>query len=260
MTDTDILIGLLQSKTKLVAMLAPSFPVMYDYPDIISRLRALGFFRVVEVAVGAVKTNQAVVALVKANPQARYITSPCPSFVRLVRRKYPQLVQYLAFQADSPMIATARIVQEKYPECKPVFIGPCNVKKLEAQEDYPDLHVLVLTYKEMEDVFKAFPQCSSAAGSSAFDLTESSTRGYPLDGGLTGSSGLRDLLPESAIRIVSGWKNCDTALQEFEQNKEIRFLDILFCEGGCMNGPGIVSSLSLEDRKKKIQDFITQTG
>jgi iron only hydrogenase large subunit-like protein len=71
---------------------------------------------------------------------------------------------------------------------------------------------------------------------------------------------MRDLLPESAIRIVSGWKNCDTALQEFEQNKEIRFLDILFCEGGCMNGPGIVSSLSLEDRKKKIQDFITQTG
>jgi len=256
MDEVSRLTDLLNKKAKLAAMLAPSFPVVYEYPQIIGRLKQLGFLYVVEVAAGAKKTNEAVLTLLQDNPQSRFITSPCPSFVRLIRAKYPQLLQYLALQADSPMAATARIVKEKFPDCSPVFVGPCVAKKFESSEDYPELNILVLTYKELDMVFDAFHVGEAAAqAGDGFDVTGQTTRIYPIDGGLTESSGVRNILKDEEIRIVSGWKNCEAALLEFERNLKIRLLDILFCEGGCINGPGIASVLSPDDRKKKVLEF-----
>lgn len=256
MTEAEQLIMLLEKKEHLVAMIAPSFPIMYGYPEIITKLKALGFEYVVEVSAGAKRTNEAVARLLKKNPNSRFISSPCASFVRYIRTKHPEFLKYLAFQADSPMGATAKIIHERYPNYRPVFIGPCIVKKLEASEDYPELNILVLTYKELEQILKernlsTFP----VNPHEKFDIIGGATRIYPFDGGLTESSGIRSILKDEEILIVSGYKNCETTLKEFEENKKIRFVDILFCEGGCINGPGIVSTLPVGDRKKKVVDY-----
>ncbi|MEK7177383.1 MAG: [Fe-Fe] hydrogenase large subunit C-terminal domain-containing protein [Patescibacteria group bacterium] len=259
MTDTEKLIDLLKTKSKLVAMLAPSFPIMYESKELISKLRSIGFEKVVEVSVGAKETNRQLVEYFKTHPRSRVITSPCASFVRYIRTQHREFLPYLALEVDSPMVATARIVKEKYPEYQPIFIGPCVVKKLEALQDYPELNILVLTYKELESVFSTFspnPSLSTEALAKVdFDLSESSTRMYPTDGGLTDSSGIRDILGEDEIRVISGWKNCEPALMEFQNNPKIRLLDILFCQDGCINGPGIASSLSIKERTKKISDY-----
>ncbi|MFH0773595.1 MAG: [Fe-Fe] hydrogenase large subunit C-terminal domain-containing protein [bacterium] len=256
MTDVEQLKMLLEKKEHLVAMVAPSFPIMYGYPEIITKLKTLGFEHVVEVSAGAKKTNEAVATLLKENPNSRFITSPCASFVRYIRTKHPEFVKYLTFQADSPMIATAKIVHETYPDYKPVFIGPCVVKKLEASEDYPELNMLVLTYKEIEQILKEKGLATVPANpSDTFDINEKSTRIYPFDGGLTESSGIRSILKDDEIRIVSGYKNCEATLKEFETNTKIRLVDILFCEGGCINGPGIISTLPVAERKKKIIEY-----
>lgn len=256
MTDSENLIYLLSRKTKLVAMVAPSFPIMYGYPQIVTILKKLGFEHVVEVAAGAKETNREVVEVLKANPTARFITSPCASFVRFIRTKHPEFVKYLAFKADSPMVATAKIVNEKYPGYKPVFIGPCIVKKREASEDYPELDILVLNYKELNQVMQALNIGEVEANpEDKFEISEASTRMYPTDGGLTNSSGLRSILKDEEIRIVSGWKNCEAVLQEFNENPKIRFVDVLFCEGGCINGPGVDSKLTLEERTQKVKEF-----
>src|SRR3989344_3261970 len=130
---------------KMVAMLAPSFPVVFDYPQIVGMLKRLGFKYVAEVARGAEETNKQLLALLKLHPDGRYITSPCPTIVRLVRNKYPELIPYLA-KIDSPMSALAKIIAKKYPDCKKVFIGPCFSKKSEAEEDRKELDILVLAY------------------------------------------------------------------------------------------------------------------
>jgi len=238
-------------------MLAPSFPIMYDSKKIVSQLKSIGFEKVVEVAVGAKETNRQLVELFKKNPQARVITSPCASFVRFVRTRYPEFIKYLALNVDSPMIASARIVNEKYPGFQPVFIGPCIVKKLESSQDYPELNILVLTYKELEEVFNKININQTLPVSDQFDLMESSTRLYPTDGALTDSSGIRNFLNKDAIRIVSGYKNCEAVLTEFKNNPKIQLVDILFCQEGCINGPGISSSLTIEERKKKISEYAT---
>lgn len=256
MNEINKIVELIKNKAKLVAMLAPSFPIVYQYPQIVSQLRQLGFAYVVEVAVGAKKTNEAVINLLKTNPTGRFITSPCASFVRYIRTKHPDLIPYLAFQADSPMIATAKIVAEKFPDYQPIFIGPCIVKKREASEDYPQLNIVVITYKELDELFVQFttPQINEPT-TDTFDLSETSTRIYPFDGGLTYTSGAQNLLKDEEIRIVSNWKNIEIVLEEFKTNSTIRFVDVLFCDGGCINGPGIVSPLSTEERKQRIIQF-----
>ena len=256
MNDIERCIALFEKKAPLVALLAPSFPIVYSYPLIVARLKKLGFKAALEVSAGAVKTNEQVIALLKKDPHTRFISSPCAGFVRMVRKDYPQLIPFLAFAADSPMIASARIAKEKYPGCQPVFIGPCFAKKLEASEDYPDLNILVLTYRELDAVFDHFTigEDIDATGA-AFDIAAATTRIYPMDGGLTQTSGLRSILKNEEIRIISGYKNIPAVLEEFQRNPKIRFVDVLFCEGGCINGPGIISTLSLEERKKKMRDF-----
>ncbi len=256
MTEVEELVFLLKKKENLAAMVAPTFPILYSKEELITKLRSLGFQYIVEVSAGAVRTNETIKKLLQENPTSRYITSPCASFVRLVRAKYPHLLKYLTLQADTPMSATAKLVNEKYPGYRPVFIGPCIAKKKEASEDYSGLNMLVITFKELEEILKATPLPSPETGHEyAFDLEEKSTRIYPFDGGLTESSGIRSLLKENEIRIVSGYLNCETALKEFETNKTIRFLDILFCEGGCINGTGIQSTLSLSERKSKVVEY-----
>ena len=171
MNETVQLIELLKQEAPLVAMLAPSFPVVYEYPAIVGKLKRLGFTYVFEVAVGAKKTNEAVLAALQKNPHSRFITSPCPSFVRLVRQKYPHLLKYVALNIDSPMVATARLIKERFPGVRPVFIGPCIAKKFEASEDHPELNILVLTYKEMAEVFTHFNLFNDPADQKAsFDL------------------------------------------------------------------------------------------
>jgi iron only hydrogenase large subunit-like protein len=79
-----------------------------------------------------------------------------------------------------------------------------------------------------------------------------------MDAGLTFTAGVHKILRAEEIRVVSGAKNVETVLQEFKTNSKIRFVDVLFCEGGCINGPGINSALTIEQRKTKIFNYFRQ--
>jgi len=244
-------LSLLEKKEKMVAMLAPSFPIVFEYPQIVGQLKRLGIVHVIEVSRGAAKTNCQLLDFRKKNRQKRLIASPCPVVVRMVRKKYPHLVQFLS-PIDSPIVASAKIVKEKYPHHRPVFIGPCPVKKLEAKEDHPELKIIVLTYKEIKEILllkkiKNHPDDVL----SGFDLVGSKTRLYPISGGLSQSSNLNYHLSDEELDVVSGIKNVEQALDKFPTNR-LKFLDILFCEGGCINGLGIDSELSLDRRRAKI--------
>lgn len=233
-------------------MLAPSFPIDFSYPEIVGKLKRLGFSFVVEVSRGAMETNRQLLELIKNNPRGRYITSPCPAVVRLIRHRYPQLEPFLAPTA-SPMANTAKLVLEKYPGARPIFIGPCPAKRFEAKEDYPELGIVVLTFKEIKKVLKIKETGEDPGDSLAsFDLVGAETRLYPISGGLTESSGLIDLLTDPEYDVVSGPKLVRQGLEDFQRNKEMRVLDILFCQDGCITGQGIKSSLPVKERREKV--------
>ncbi|MCX6816646.1 MAG: hypothetical protein NTZ93_02195 [Candidatus Beckwithbacteria bacterium] len=263
MSEVDRLIQALTEKKKLVAMMAPSFPIVFAYPGIIASLKKLGFSYFIEVSVGAKKTNEELLELMRKNPEGRYITSPCPTIVRMVRKQMPQYAKYFTTGVDSPMVATAKIAAEKFPGCQPVFIGPCIVKKLEAVEDHPELNILVITYEELRQVFDHFKINIQEKGgeNDRFDLAETGlTRIYPVDGGLSHSSGVMQKFSGGEVKVVSGWENCQQAIKDFNTDPKLRLLDILFCEGGCIGGPGIKSSLTIEERMKKILDYYAKNA
>jgi len=253
--ETKEFLNLLDKKTKMAAMLAPSFPIDFDYPFIIGMLKRLGFKYVAEVARGAIETNKQLSALLKLHPNKKYIANPCPTIVRLIRNKYPRLVHFLT-PIDSPMAATAKIVSKKYPGFKKVFIGPCIMKKLESKEDYPKLDILVLTYKELKKIFeikKIIPKKSDKLFS--FDITGKQTRLYSVSGGLAQSSCLNKNLTDPEYDVVSGPQLAEKTLQGFPTETNLKLLDILSCKGGCINGPGIASKDPLDKRRQKVISY-----
>lgn len=248
-------LNFIDKKQNMVAMIAPSFPIDFEYPEIIGMLKRLGFKYVVEVTRGAIQTNKELLALLKLHPDRRYITNPCPTIVRLIRNKFPELEQYLT-PIDSPMSATAKIVAKKYPEYKKVFIGPCIAKKMEAKEDYPELEILVLTYKELKKVFemkKIVPEKKDKLCS--FDIKGLGTRLYPISGGLAQSSCLNERLTDPEMDVISGPELVLKFLKEFPVRTDLKALDILNCEGGCINGPGICSQEPFSTRRQKIINY-----
>jgi len=250
--ETEELIELIGSGKNLTTMLAPSFPIIFSYPEIVGKLKRLGFKYVVETAVGAQKTNEILMKMLKENPKSKFITSPCASFSQMIKTKYPELLKYLT-PVHSPMYYTAEIVKEKWPDTKPVFIGPCIVKKLEAS-NYTDIDILVITFKELNEILQYFKSDGKEEDVNYyFDMISPTTRLYPISGGLTQSANLHQLLTPNQIQVVSGWQNCIQALDNFEKNTEIRLLDILYCDGGCINGSGIESKLNTEERRDKKQ-------
>lgn len=253
--EAQELLKLLDKKEKLVAILAPSFIIDFKYPEIIGMLKHLGFKYVAEVARGAEETNKQLLALKKLHPDRRYITSPCPNVVRLIRNKYPNLVQYLT-KIDSPMSATAKIAEKKYPGYRVVHFSPCLVKKLEAKEDFPQLNILALTYQDLDKIFKIRKiRPSGKKSKDKFDIIGGHARLYPVSGGLSQSAGITQNLTDDEYDVISGPALVNKVLQEFESKPELKVLDILNCDGGCINGPGMVSKESLDKKRQKVITF-----
>lgn len=246
-------------KSKYLCMLAPSYIALYDYPNIVYRLRALGFEKVVEVTFGAKMTNVNYYKILKERENERtWIASPCPTLVNLIRAKYPELVKNLV-PVTSPMGSMALICKKHFPGYKVVFIGPCPTKKIEGKEIGTVDEVL--TFKELDELFikKNIPEkISDPKYCLTFDkLYNDYTKIYPLSGGLSETLQYNRILKKQDILVVDGLDNIIKILNEFKDGryKNYKFLDILSCSGGCIGGPGIVPKYTVSQRIKRVKKY-----
>jgi len=237
-------------KGKYVAMLAPSFVVDFSYPKIISQLKEFGFDKVVELTFGAKMVNREYHKLLK-NSKGLLISSVCPGVVETVKNKFPHLKKNL-MPVDSPMMAMAKICRRFYPKHKIVFISPCDFKKIEAAQskevDY------VINYKELKRLFAQY-KIKGKKGKFLFDkFYNDYTKIYPIVGGLFKTAHLRNLIRQEEARIIGGVKGVCNFLNN--PPKEVRFLDATFCEGSCVGGPCVNSSLPIIVRRKKVLNYL----
>jgi iron only hydrogenase large subunit-like protein len=137
---------------------------------------------------------------------------------------------------------------------RPVFIGPCLLKKLEASQDHPDLDILALTYQDLALILDYFRNRPLPVDELAtFDLIGAPTRLYPISGGLSQSAGINNLFTDEEYDVVSGPEPIAKGLSRFSRQRKLKFLDILNCPGGCIHGPGINNqSLSTEERRRRV--------
>jgi len=240
-------------KGKWVAMLAPSFVVDFSYPKIILQLKDLGIDKVVELTFGAKMINRHYHETLE-NSKKLVISSVCPGIVETIKSRFPQYKKNLIL-VDSPMTAMAKICKKTYPHHKIIFIAPCNFKKIEAQSskniDY------VLDYKELNEIINKF-QLNKKKYSEVnilFDkFYNDYTKIYPLSGGLSKTANLKGIIKMKEVKIIDGMDKIGKFL--IKPNRNIKFLDVTFCKGGCIGGPCINSPLPLLLKKRKLLSYM----
>lgn len=228
---------------KVVALAAPSLggQFRYDYKKVLSAIKQLGFDEVIEVAKGANITteNEREELIERLHEGAPFMTtSCCPSWMNLVYKHIPEIKPYVSTTL-SPMVYTAKIIKEQYPDAITVFLSPCVGKRSEAfRTDEVDF---VVTYEELEALFKAaeidIEQCQPIE----FDPSISGHgRGYAMVTGVV-ESVKKTLQDPSIINeiIIDGLNKANIRqLKQYAKNGECpgNFIEIMSCPGGCVNG------------------------
>ena len=120
---------------KLYAVVAPSISSQFSYAklgQVITGIQELGFFHVVEAALGADMVSYAEAAELA---EKGFLTSSCcPAFVDYIEKQFPQLKEHVSHNL-SPAATIAKYIKETTPNAKVVFIGPCTAKKMEVQKE-----------------------------------------------------------------------------------------------------------------------------
>jgi len=259
-SDCYKLLELVEKGSKLTAMLAPSFAVDFEEHQIVGGLKSLGFDHIVDHSLGIATVNKMYEDMMETNPEMTYITANCPSTVNLVVSKYNNIKNNL-IPVFSPMVCMAKICKKTWPANLNVFIGPCLAKKEEARR-YPKEIAVALTYKEVSDFFK-FKEIDL----SLFVDTEVGVEGFEdevlkifsTSGGVGQTLGISD--EEVIIKDgVDSLSELFEKMRKGEIKKKVKLLDVLFCEGGCLGGPGIVSIDDVGSRKERLVKYLEKRG
>jgi iron only hydrogenase large subunit-like protein len=244
--------SLLKSKTKCVAMIAPSFLTDFKYPSIINQLKELGFNKVVELTFGAKMINREYHKDLKKTKKI-LISSTCPGIVNYIKNNHPELVNNL-IKIDSPMIAMSKICRKYFPKYKIFFISPCNMKKIEADEhkeiDY------VIDYNQLKDLFNKYKIKENNFPAQFDKFYNDYTKIYPLSGGLYKTSHINGILKKNQVAVIDGINDVDKFFKKPKKN--VLFLDCLFCEGGCIGGPHTNQNLSISKKTKLIKKYLRE--
>ena len=231
--DVPMIKVLMSKHETVIAIVAPSFAAYFNisFETMKSTLKKLGFADVFEVAEGAHVVKNEYERLVAENPDQTWITSSCASVNYYIKRHRPEAAKYL-LPVLTPMKALAKILRERYPEAKFVFIGPCLSKKGEAFENGSGVSA-VLLFEELEDWLAE--ENIVVHEDESFRNQPRLSRLFPMSGGI-----LATMKQEPGINYlpISGFDGVKQTIEDVIDGKLPHcFIEMNFCRGGCVGGP-----------------------
>lgn len=231
--DVPMIKVLMSKHETVIAIVAPSFAAYFNisFETMKSTLKKLGFADVFEVAEGAHVVKNEYERLVVENPDQTWITSSCASVNYYIKRHRPEAAKYL-LPVLTPMKALAKILRERYPEAKFVFIGPCLSKKGEAFENGSGVSA-VLLFEELEDWLAE--ENIVVHEDESFRNQPRLSRLFPMSGGI-----LATMKQEPGINYlpISGFDGVKQTIEDVIDGKLPHcFIEMNFCKGGCVGGP-----------------------
>ncbi len=261
------------TKYKVYAVVAPAISSQFAYAklgQVITGLKDMGFYTVVEAALGADMIAQAeTLELVEKG----FLTSSCcPAFVSYTKKNFPHLAENVSHN-PSPMAAISRHIKAFDPNAKVVFIGPCTAKKMEIkQEKVRDYVDVVITFEELQALFDSLDIDITSLTLGTLDNASYYGRIFARCGGL--SEAVQQMMKELGIENFElkphsgdGIEECRTALLKKSKNVlDANFIEGMACIGGCVGGAGclthgeknkaIVNKFSLEAKEKAILETV----
>lgn len=236
------------SKYKVYALVAPSVSSQFTYAklgQVISGLKELGFYTVIEAALGA---DMVAAAESKELAEKGFLTSSCcPAFVDYIHKNFPGLVPLISHNL-SPMATIAKYIKEKDENVKIVFIGPCTAKKMEVQLEKVRPYVdSCMTFEELQALFDSRDLDITELGEDILDNASYFGRIFARSGGLSDAvaQGLKENgLTDFELKPVAcdGIEECRMAL--LKKNKGVlnaNFIEGMACVGGCIGGAGCLT-------------------
>ena len=238
---------LIKLPTRVLVSLAPSW--VTEFPQLspqqmIAALKRLGFAGVSETALGAQQVSAHVAYTMQQKSGQILLSSACPTVVAYVQKHKPELAKTIT-PLLSPLLAHCRMLRQHFgSHISIVFIGPCIAKKIEADE-YPELLDLALTFEDLRmwlAMERIDPLTLAPSAEEAF-VPRNAEEGvlYPVDGGMIAGIQAHCNVDNASFMSFSGLPAVEKALEGLDDldPRQGLFLELLACEGGCVNGPKV---------------------
>jgi iron only hydrogenase large subunit-like protein len=258
--DMPRVLDLLDGPHKVILSLAPSYMSEFAETEIAllpSVLTRLGFAGVSETALGAELVARQTRDWLALQSDGVYISSCCPSTVDYICKYHPELKSSLV-PLFSPMQAHALMLKSLYGEnCRVVFAGPCVAKKAETDQQ-PNLTDAAITFRDLRDwLEEAYPnwQTREQKGAVSF-IPHAAGKGnfFPVDGGMIANMKAEASVTDVFFMSFSGVNHVRSIVNDIPrwELKGKTFLELLICEGGCINGPGTIDQSSAALKRQRI--------
>jgi iron only hydrogenase large subunit-like protein len=228
-----------------VALPAPTlyaqFNNLEDTDIVLNALLKMGFDDVYEVSAGAEIVSEVSRKLINDHPENKpYISTACPSVVRLVRVRFPNLIEHL-LPISSPMDVAAifarRRAMEKtgLPSDKIgiIFISPCPAKMTSVKAPIGIGKSEVDAVVAIKDIYPILlPHMSDSIENA--DIADSGKIGISWSKSGGEASGL---LTDNYL-AADGIENVIQVLEDLEDEKisHLDFIELNACPGGCVGG------------------------
>lgn len=232
---------------KVYAMVAPSISSQFTYAklgQVISGLKKLGFYTVIEAALGADMVAQ---EESKELAEKGFLTSSCcPAFVAYIKSAFPDLEKYISHNL-SPMATLAKYIKGTDEKAKIVFIGPCTAKKSEAQLESVKPYIdAVLTFEELQALYDSRDIDIMTLEEDVLDNASYFGRIFARSGGLSDAvaQGLKEQNIDFDLNAIAcdGIEECRMALMKKSKNVlNANFIEGMACVGGCIGGAGCLT-------------------
>lgn len=232
---------------KVYAVVAPSISSQFSYAklgQVVSGIKQLGFYSVIEAALGA-----DMVAYEESREllEKEFLTSSCcPAFVNYIEKNFPDLIKHISHN-PSPMIRIAQYIKGIDPTGKIVFIGPCTAKKMEfKKENVAGFIDAVVTFEELQALLDGKDIDVETLEEDVLDNASYFGRIFARSGGL--ADAVTQAIKEQGLEcefnpiVCDGIEQCKIAL--LKASKGIlpnNFIEGMACVGGCIGGAGCLT-------------------
>lgn len=249
---------LLRGSETVVAVLGCSYPAFFNDVrpgQLVTGIRRLGFAEVHEGASGVELIRPEYNRLIAHGGSSPLISTHCPAIVDLIERHYPQLLRNL-MGVVSPMVAIGRFIKASLgASTRVVYISSCIAGKFEvAAEQVADAIDVVLTYKELSEMLRgAAIDLARLADTPFVGLAPREGRLFSISGGPFQSFGIPNDIFNPEFVTAEGAESALEAIKDLAAGRiSPRLVDLRFCTGGCIGGPGKNNRLTTFSKRNLI--------
>ena len=229
-----------------IALPAPALYAQFnnlENPEIVlGALKLMGFDDVFEVSAAAEIVSDATRILLESGTLKKpVISSACPAVTRLIRVRFPELIENL-LPLNAPVEVAARMAKDRAVEqtglererIKTVFISPCPAKVTAAKSPLGTEHSDIDAVVAIKDIYPKLLHHMKNPDADAGELNSSGRIGI----GWGSSGGEASATLKDNYLAADGIENVMRVLEDLEDEKlhGLDFVELNACNAGCVGG------------------------